>query len=382
MFGFFVKFQPEFLTVKGAEILLEFFNVMLIALGSNYRFPKKLVTFKVHGKVDLFLLKDVEEYLVCLGCHNHYLWKKGTYMVSAHPPVYCAECKDILLFKNEARTISVRSFYYRSIIGAIQDMFFRPGFDRMLQIQQQRVGLADYFSDIYDGEVWKTFKVADDQPVFTQESHRNLMLYLNCDWLQPLDNKSHSTGAIYITVQNIPREYRMLMSNCILVAIIAGPEEPNKDVIRHYFRRLTDELLQFMHGVEMEVLGKGKQLVKAALTQLASDIPATKKVIGMAGHSAGQACHRCANNFRDGPVYLTEYSLENCTKRDMVTHRANAKKWLEEPMITKRDALVKQTGCRSSPLLDIPYIDVHRFSVHDPMHGFFLVSGLFSKSII
>lgn len=374
MFGFFVKFQPEYLTVKGAEILLEFFNVVLIALGSSYRFPKKLVTFKVHGKVDLFLLKDVEEYLVCLGCHSHFLWKESTYLAQIVPPTSCPACESIKLFKNEACTISVRSFYYRSIIGAIKDLFFRPGFDRMLALQQQRISLVDYLADIYDGEVWKTFKLADDQPIFTQESHRNLMLSLNVDWLQPIDNKSHSTGAVYITIQNIPREHRMLMSHCILVAIISGPDEPNKDVIRHYFRRLTDELRLLMDGVEMEVLGKGKQLVKAALTQIASDLPATKKVIGMAGHSAGQACHRCANNFREGPVFFTEHDLSKCTERDMETHRANAEMWLKESSQTKRDDHVKKTGCRSTPFLELPYMDLHRFSVNDPMHALFLVS--------
>jgi hypothetical protein len=73
MFGFFVKFQPDNLSEKSGELLLGFFNVLLKILNCPYRFPKKLSTVKVHSKVSLFLLKDVEEYLICKGCDKHYL---------------------------------------------------------------------------------------------------------------------------------------------------------------------------------------------------------------------------------------------------------------------------------------------------------------------
>jgi hypothetical protein len=153
------------------------------------------------------------------------------------------------LFQNEARTISAKAFFYRSITGAIQDFFFRPGFDQMIKAQQRRQGVPGYMCDVGDGDVWNTFRLADDQPVFTQESNRNLMISINLDWFQPSENTQHSTGAVNITIQNIPREYRMLMSNCTLVETLSGPGEPDKEVIRFYFERFTQELKQLMHGV-------------------------------------------------------------------------------------------------------------------------------------
>lgn len=379
IFSFFIKFQPEFLTEKGAELLLGFFNILLAALKSDYRFPKKLTTFKVHSKVNLFLLKDVEEYAVCIHCHTHFLWKTKSFEVETSPPSQCTKCKiisrSIDLFKNETRTISVRSFFYRSIIGAIQDLFFRPGFDLMLKQQKKRAGVPGYLGDIADGEVWKTFRIANDQPIFTKESHRNLMLSLNVDWLQPMDHTTHSTGAVYITIQNIPREQRMLLKHCILVSIISGPDEPHKEAIRFYFERLRDELESFIDGHEMFIWGrKEKKIVKAALTQIACDNPAAKKTIGMTSHSAGHCCHRCDNNFLKGPVFLTTHSLELCTERDMASHRKRANEWLDAPNKTQREVLASATGCRYSPLLDLPYMDIHRFTTFDPMHGLFLVS--------
>lgn len=374
MFGFFIKFQPDNLTEKSGEILLEFFNVLLKALSCSYRFPKKLSTVKNHSKVTLFLLKDVEEYLICTGCQTHFLWKKKTAVVNPAPPTDCPSCEGMSLFKNEARTISTRSFFYRSIIGAIQSLFFRPGFDHMLKAQHRRQGVPGYLGDIGDGDVWNTFRLAPDQPVFTKESHRNLMLSINVDWLQPMEHTTHSTGAVYITIQNIPREYRMLMSNCILVEILTGPDEPDKEAIRFYFQRLTEELIELMDGIDMYVFDKkDKQLVKAALTQIASDLPASRKLIGMTGHSAGEACHRCDVNFNELDKKFGVESLEGITQRSMAEHKINAKKWLLEPVKSRREDIAKATGCRYSPLLELPYMDLHRFTTVDPMHGIFLV---------
>jgi hypothetical protein len=188
----------------------------------------------------------------------------------------------------------------------------------MIKAQQRHQGVSGYMCDVGDGDVWNTFRLADDQPVFTQESHRNLIISINLDWFQPSENTQHSTGAVYITIQNIPRKYRMLMSNCILVETLSGPGEPDKEVIRFYFERFTQELKQLMHGVYMHVLGKKeKQLVKVALTQIACDLPAARKLIGMTGHSVGEACHRCDINFNDEDKKFGIASLEGICFREV-----------------------------------------------------------------
>ena len=40
----------------------------------------------------------------------------------------------------------------------------------------------------------------------------------------------YSAGAIYLAIQNLPRTDRYLMENVLLVAMIPGPKEPEKDI--------------------------------------------------------------------------------------------------------------------------------------------------------
>ena len=74
-------------------------------------------------------------------------------------------------------------------------------------------------SDIYDGEIWKTFPSDTDnlhQSQFfmakTADSHLGLMI--NLDWFQPFDSVSYSTGAIYGAICNLPRDVRFKRRTC------------------------------------------------------------------------------------------------------------------------------------------------------------------------
>jgi hypothetical protein len=273
MVAFFIKFQTGFLTEEGGERLMAFFNVILIALESEYIFPKKLSILKVHAKVDKFFLEDVEEFAVCDQCDQHFLWKKQDEDV-ANVPVKCTTRKTVSLFKNETKTITMKSFYNKSIIRSLRDFFFRSGFDALLRKLWKRKTLPGYIGGACDGSNWDTKKV--NGVVFTKESHRNLMLQLNVDWMQPWEGVNHSTGCMYITILNLPREVRNQRNNCLLVGMTAGPGEPGSNVMYKYIQRLTDDLKVMMGGVEMEVSGEGMQTVKAIIASIASDIPSAK----------------------------------------------------------------------------------------------------------
>ena len=76
----------------------------------------------------------------------------------------------------------------------------------------------DLIGDVYDGAVWREFK--DDSGSQFTESPYNLMLFLNVDWFQPFTHLTYSVGALYLTVQNLPRTERFKFENSILVALI------------------------------------------------------------------------------------------------------------------------------------------------------------------
>ena len=46
---------------------------------------------------------------------------------------------------------------------------------------------------------------------------------MNVDWFEPYDRRVYSVGAIYLTIQNLPREERCKPENIILVGIILNP---------------------------------------------------------------------------------------------------------------------------------------------------------------
>ena len=91
-------------------------------------------------------------------------------------------------------------------------MYQRPGFERLLKKWATRGSEPGLYTNIYDGNVWKTFSSSLDNPgsrFFTREtadSHLGLMI--NLDWFQPFESSVYSSGVIYGVICNLPHEVR------------------------------------------------------------------------------------------------------------------------------------------------------------------------------
>ncbi|EIE90280.1 hypothetical protein G6F46_012411 [Rhizopus delemar] len=121
------------------------------------------------------------------------------------------------------------------------------------------------------------------------------MVSLNVDWFQPSDNMKHSSGAIYLAINNLPRNTRMKFSNIILVGVIPGPHEPNDDQIQNFLKPLVDELLVLYNGVVMPTYQNSNgEVVRVALMSINCDMPAARKVAGYMGTMATKACNKCS----------------------------------------------------------------------------------------
>ena len=56
----------------------------------------------------------------------------------------------------------------------------------MLKLAGAQRARSNIYSDIYDGEVWKTFLSSDGSPFFTPKTATtHLGLLFNLDWFQP-----------------------------------------------------------------------------------------------------------------------------------------------------------------------------------------------------
>ena len=223
--------------------------------------------------------------------------------------------------------------------------------------------------DVYDGNVWKEF-LAD-----FLSSPFSYLLTLNVDWFQPFERSMYSLGAIYITIQNLPRSIRYKPENVILVGLMPGPREASHN-INSYLGPLVLELQQaWKEGFIVMSPHQIPVTVRLALSCVACDIPASRKVSGFLGHSASLGCNKCLKRFECSFGQSTNYSgfdREHWVLRTGETHRERVLEILKETTKTGIAAAEAKLGVRYSILLSLPYFDPVRFTAIDIMHNLFL----------
>lgn len=154
-----------------------------------------------------------------------------------------------------------------------------------------------------------------------------------------------------------------------------GPNEPKR--INPFLRPIVDELLQLWKGIS--ICGKGvlsSYTVRAALLCFISDIPATRRVCGFPGFKATLGCSKCLKMFPcEGFGEPTDYS--GFDRHDWVARTmSNHLKALEEietaTTLTEKTGLQKKYGAQYSELCRLPYFDIIKNHVIDPMHNMYL----------
>ena len=194
-------------------------------------------------------------------------------------------------------TLQPRALYcYNSLINSLSKMIKRPDFLVKCEAWRQSFSTdsTDIYHDIFDGQVWKDFQNVNGHSFLA--SPHNYSFTLNVDWFQPFKRSTHSAGVIYLAIQNLPRKERYLSENLIVIGVIPGPKEPEKTV-NSFLHPLVQELLQLWEGVVVKAPDGSSILVRAALTCVACDIPAARKVCGFLGHNALLGCSKCLKQF-------------------------------------------------------------------------------------
>lgn len=170
---------------------------------------------------------------------------------------------------------------YTSLKAALTEMFKRDGFEELIEYWRNRKTTDGRLNDIMDGTMWKTFKDIDGD-AFTSKP-RQLLLCLNLDWFNPnsgATSLSHSTGAMYVTVLNLPREIRNSPENVILLSVIPGRKEPKTTNMNNIMKLVVDDLEDLFAGINITT-SNSKDVpvpIRAALFTLAADAPAFRFV--------------------------------------------------------------------------------------------------------
>ena len=187
-------------------------------------------------------------------------------------------------------------------VGSIKQqlymMYQRPDFEKMLRHSRRRNIPEGIFSDIYEGNIWRTFSIdpSNPSPFFDKTMlDTHIGLAINVDWFQPFQYTTHNTGAIYGVLCNLPRESRFKPENILTLGIIPGPHKLKQGQINNILAPIVDELLQFAEGVDLPATYQHPQgrKIYLALILSANDIPTARKICGHAG--PGVKCHRCPN---------------------------------------------------------------------------------------
>ena len=337
-----------FLTDKGASTLLLFFNLLILAFGEQFQFPVTPSTVEKQLGFDQ-LTTHLVRYAACPICHTLYHQDNIPGSCSSSAFAFHQRCGASLLNNSRPR----KEFAYNSLVKSIQNLFSRPNFEKKINEWRKRTGIpADHMFDIYDGAMWTGIMDADDDRRSFVEHPRSLLLTLNVDWFRPFKNSHYSCGAIYLVVNNLPRNERFKKENVILVGVMPGPKEAKTYEMNHYLEPLVSELEKLYVGVRMSTHEhpNDEVTVRAALLMVACDIPAARKVSGFTSHNSTRACYKCVRNFtRSETANRLDYSGFDVTTWIPTTWQQNvedAQRWLAAQNLAERRQLERETGVR------------------------------------
>ena len=336
------------------ESLIKFFHVVLIRLNKSQfnEFPTSL--FK--AKKWLNFLEPKMQLAICTNCHKLYnaaniinYKKEGKVAImncshEEYPnnpiPSRRNKCNNPLsvVKRNKDKTIAIPRMLYPkpSIRQQLSTLYQRPGFEDMLRLSEVQRGRHNIYSDIYDGEVWKTFPF-DGSNFFTTETiTTHLGFLINLDWFQPFTYTQHSTGAIYASICNLPRSERNKPENIIYLGFLPGPKEVGLECINHYLAPIVDELLELWNSWKIPKTYECPNGldIKAAIIIGSSDTPATQKLFGHGG--AAMKCYKCEKHSTYSEEYkkthygrMEDYNEWITSPVDALLYRKYAQKWLE-----------------------------------------------------
>jgi len=249
---FVVLFSTLYCSKRTTRVLLQFINLVILAFGQQFQLPKSVDTLHLKYGIDSVLANGIHYYVVCSKCNSLYsseqarrLKKCNKMMNQGHSTLLPRPCKgDLYRYdpNSTSKVVHLQKVYaYQSLVHALDIMFARPGFVERLNHWRQRVQVPGVLLDVYDGRMWN--EVKDESGHLFVDDYHSLLLTLNVDWFQAFSQAgSHSCGAIYLAINNLPRSERFKSENILLVGVMPGPKEAALDSINHYLRPLVDEL--------------------------------------------------------------------------------------------------------------------------------------------
>jgi Transposase family tnp2 len=251
----------------------------------------------------------------------------------------------------------------------------RPGIEAILDRGTLFNDINDMW-DIKDGVGVKEMLGPDGEPFVDGLKRKELRLLwsLSVDWFNPHGNKaagkSVSTGSVVMACLNLPPSLRYKAENLFLAAVM--PKEPSVEEVGNYMEPLVEMLdKSWKNGTKFAQTESSEhgRTERSMLAVLVNDLPAGRKINGVASHSAIKfLCLFCSLGRAD----INNLDRATWPKRSGDVIKKAAEDWRDADSAGKRKSLFKQTGVRWTPLWKLDYYDPTRMATIDVMHNLFL----------
>ena len=216
----------------------------------------------------------------------------------------------------------------------------------------------------------------DGQPFVDGLKRKELRLLwsLSVDWFNPRGNKaagkSVSTGSVVMACLNLPPSLRYKAENLFLAAVM--PKEPSVAEVGNYMEPLVEMLdKSWKNGtkfIQTESSEQGRT-ERSMLAVVVTDLPAGRKINGVASHSAKNfLCLFCSLGRAD----INNLDRATWPKRSQEVLKKAAEDWRDAETKSERKRLFKKTGVRWTPFWKLDYYDPTRMGTIDIMHNLFL----------
>ena len=373
---FIVLFQLHFLSDRAVVSLIEFCTAIISPMYPMFTISQAIATLRRYTGLSM-LTDRLRTYVSYPNCHRLYdqLDAPIPNVCNNDDIRYRGNC-GALMFKTVAgRRSPLKTFAYQPLMATMERFFMRPGFEAKLEHWRLRRRLPGTYSDVYDGDMWNRVIDSNGRP-FVNVS-RSLLLTLNIDWFGPFVNSTYSIGAIYLTINNLPRAERFKTENSILVGVMPGPREASTFEINHFLRPLVDDLVGWYTGQSIRTAEQPNgAVVRLALLNVACDIPAARKVSGFTSHASIHACYKCYRQFATfvdtGRIDHSGFDVSTWLDRDPIQYLEHAEQWRAATTLQARTDLERAHGARWSELHRLRYFNPVACTIVDPMHNLFL----------
>lgn len=211
-----------------------------------------------------------------------YVWYSNHFQLRMRQPCGNLLLKTMKSSRGSTFLMPISTYCYQNPIHCLEELLKQPSMLQLCEEWRNRTVENDKLCDVYDGKMWEHFEFDCMGEPFLANS-MNFLIILNCDWFQPFKHTQYSVGVLYLAAANLPRQIRFCRENIMVVGIIPGPSELSKN-INSYLDPLVTDLKQLWTGVTVKIDGR-PTAIRAALSCLACDVPAARKVGGYVGHN-------------------------------------------------------------------------------------------------